>query len=100
MAHDINRMFYVGEAPWHGLGVRLPARASYEAVVEAAGFYDAVAKDVYVPPFRAPIPDKKALVRSDTGEYGSVVGKGYEVVQFSEVARTLVEAAGDATTPG
>lgn len=39
-------------------------------------------------------------MRSDTGEYGSVVGKGYEVVQFSEVARTLVEAAGDATTPG
>jgi hypothetical protein len=35
------------------------------------------------------------LVRGDTGEYLSVVGKGYEVVQFAEVARTLVEAAGD-----
>ena len=95
MAHDINRMIYVGEMPWHGLGVRLPARASYEEIVQAAGFYEAVQKDVYVPPFRAPIPDKKALVRGDSGEYLAVVGKGYEVVQFSEVARTLVEAAGD-----
>jgi len=28
MAHDINRMIYVGEMPWHGVGVRLPTRAS------------------------------------------------------------------------
>jgi len=34
-------------------------------------------------------------VRGDTGEYLSVVGRSYEVVQFAEVARTLVEAAGD-----
>ncbi len=95
MAHAINKMIHVGEMPWHGLGVRLPARASYEEIVHAAGFYEAVEKDVYVPPFRAPIPDKKALVRGDSGEYLAVVGKGYEVVQFSEVARTLVEAAGD-----
>ncbi len=95
MAHDINRMIYVGEMPWHGLGVRLPARAGYEEIVQAAGFYEAVEKDVYVPPFRTPIPDRKARVRGDTGEYLSVVGKGYEVVQFAQVARTLVEAAGD-----
>ncbi|ABC83317.1 DUF932 domain-containing protein [Anaeromyxobacter dehalogenans] len=95
MAHDINKMIYVGEMPWHGLGVPLPARASYEDIVQAAGFYVAVEKDVYVPPLRGPIPDRKALVRSDTGEYLSLVSKSYEVVQFSEVARTLVEAAGD-----
>jgi phage/plasmid-like protein (TIGR03299 family) len=95
MAHDINRMIYVGEMPWHGLGVRLPARASYEEIVQAAGFYEAVEKDVNIPPFRTPIPDRKALVRGDTGEYLAVVGKGYEVVQFGDVARTLVEAAGD-----
>ena len=40
-------------------------------------------------------PSQKALVRGDTGAYLSVVGKSYEVVQFAEVARTLVEAAGD-----
>ena len=95
MAHEVNRMMFVGEVPWHGLGVRLPARASYDQIVEAAGFYEAVERDVFIPPFNSPIPDKKALVRGDTGAYLSVVGKSYEVVQFAEVARTLVEAAGD-----
>lgn len=92
--HQIKKMVFVGEMPWHGLGVRLPAKATYDEIVAAAGFYEAVEKDIYIPPFRTPIPDKKALVRSDSGEYLSTVGKGYEVVQFSEVARTLVEAAG------
>lgn len=95
MAHNISKMVYVGDAPWHGLGVRLPARAGYEEIVQAAGFYDAVERDVFVPPFRTPIPDCKALVRGDTGEYLAVVGRSYEVVQFAEIARTLVEAAGD-----
>lgn len=95
MAHDIHRMIDVGEMPWHGLGVRLPARASYEEIVQTAAFYGAVEKDVYVPPFRTPIPDRKALVSGDTGEYLAVVARGYEVVQFSEVARSLVEAARD-----
>ena len=95
MAHDINRMIYVGEVPWHGLGVRLPSRASYQEIVQAAGFYEAVEQDVFVPPNPRPVPDRKALVRGDTGAYLSVVGKSYEMVQFSEVARTLVEAAGD-----
>jgi phage/plasmid-like protein (TIGR03299 family) len=95
MAHDINKMIFVGEVPWHGLGVRLPARATYDEIVEAAGFYEAVERDVFIPPFSSPIPDRKALVRGDTGDYLSVVGKSYEVVQFADVARTLVEAAGD-----
>jgi phage/plasmid-like protein (TIGR03299 family) len=95
MAHEINKMVYVGEMPWHGLGVRLPTKASYEEIVQAAGFYEAVDKDVYIPPLRVPIADRKALVRGDTGEYLAVVARRYAVVQFGDVARTLVEAAGD-----
>jgi phage/plasmid-like protein (TIGR03299 family) len=95
MAHEIKKMFYVGEMPWHGLGVRLPTKASYEEIVQAAGFYEAVDKDVYIPPLRVPIADRKALVRGDTGEYLAVVARRYAVVQFGDVARTLVEAAGD-----
>jgi phage/plasmid-like protein (TIGR03299 family) len=95
VAHNINRMMYVGDVPWHGLGVRLPAAAGYEEIVQIAGFYEVVQHDVYVPPNPTPVPDRKGLVRGDTGEYLAVVGKGYEVVQFSDIARTLVQAAGD-----
>ena len=95
MPHDVQKMVYVGEMPWHGLGVRLPAAAGYEEIVQAAGFYEVVERDVYVPPNPTPVPDRKGLVRGDTGEYLAVVGKGYEVVQFGDIARTLVQAAGD-----
>lgn len=47
-----------------------------------------------MPPNPTPVPDRKGLVRGDTGAYLAVVGKAYQVVQFSDVARTLVEAAG------
>lgn len=95
MAHEISKMVYVGAMPWHGLGVRLPAAAGYDEIVQAAGFYEALERDVYVPPNPTPVTDRKGLVRGDTGEYLAVVGKSYEVVQFADVARTLVQAAGD-----
>ena len=59
MAHDINKMIYVGEVPWHGLGVRLPARASFDQIVAAAGFYEAVERPVFIPPFNAPSPTRR-----------------------------------------
>lgn len=95
MAHEINKIVYVGATPWHGLGVRLPAAAGYEEIVQAAGFYEAAERDVYVPPNPTPVPDRKGLVRGDTGEYLAVVSKSYQVVQFADVARTLVQAAGN-----
>jgi hypothetical protein len=39
MPHDVQKMVYVGEMPWHGLGARLPANATYDEIVEAAGFF-------------------------------------------------------------
>ncbi|WP_164002310.1 DUF932 domain-containing protein [Pyxidicoccus caerfyrddinensis] len=94
MSHDIHQMAYVGEEPWHGLGTQLPTSSTYEEVVQAAGFYTAVERPLFSPPMEEPIPDRKGLFRGDTGEYLATVHKGYEVVQFEEVARTLVEAAG------
>jgi hypothetical protein len=76
MPHEVQKMVYVGEMPWHGLGVRLPAAARYEEIVQAAGFYDVVERDVYVPPNPTPVPDRKGLVRGYTGEYLAVVGRG------------------------
>jgi len=56
MAHNINSMVYVGDTPWHGLGVRLPARSRYEEIVQAAGFYDAVERDRLRPAVPHPSP--------------------------------------------
>ncbi|AEI66274.1 DUF932 domain-containing protein [Corallococcus macrosporus] len=94
MPHEINQMVYAGKEPWHGLGTELPANADYDSIVQAAGFYTAVERDVFAPPMESSIPDKKAIVREDNGAYLATVNRGYEVIQFEDVARTLVEAAG------
>jgi len=94
MSHEIHQMTYVGKEPWHGLGTQLPANADYYSIVQAAGFYTAIERDVFAPPMESPLPDKKALFREDNGAYLATVNRGYEVIQFADVARTLVEAAG------
>jgi phage/plasmid-like protein (TIGR03299 family) len=94
MPHNIDKMVYAGQVPWHGLGTALPRNADYEEIVQAAGFYTAIERDISAPPLEGPIPDKKALFRDDTGAFLAVVNKSYEVVQFEEVAHTLVIAAG------
>lgn len=38
MAHQINKMAYVGQVPWHGLGTKLAANGTYEDVVKSASF--------------------------------------------------------------
>lgn len=92
--HEINRMVWVGRMPWHGLGKELPRNARYEEIVEAAGFYDARERDLFLADWVAPVPDRKALVRDDDGRYLATVARSYKLVQFSALARTLVEAAG------
>ena len=95
MPHNIDKMVYAGsEVPWHGLGTQLPRNADYDSIVEAAGFYRAIEREITAQPMEGPIPDKKALFRDDTSAFLAVVNKSYEVIQFVEVARTLVEAAG------
>jgi phage/plasmid-like protein (TIGR03299 family) len=93
MPHEINRLVFVGQVPWHGLGTRLPQNASFDDIVEAAGFFTVAETPVYVPGKLDPIPETKALVREDTHDVLAVVSDRYEVVQAEEVARTLIEAA-------
>ncbi len=95
MAHEINAMVYAGKVPWHGFGTPLPQNAPFEEIVQAAGFYEAQEKELVMAETGKAVPDRKALVRSDSGAYLSTVSTSYEVVQFADVARTLVEAAGD-----
>lgn len=94
MAHNLhkNTMAFVGETPWHGLGTKLPSNATWEVMSKAAGFYDVRTESVQLASGLS-IPGRKALVRADTGAPLAVVSENYGVVQFSEVAQTLVEAA-------
>lgn len=94
MAHEINKMVYVGELPWHGLGTELPENASWEQVRELGGFYTAEARPLFVPGRETPIADRKAICRADSGEYLATVGAGYQIIQFDELAETGVKAAG------
>ena len=91
--HNINKMVYVGTEPWHGIGVKLPRNANYEEISELAGFYKVIELPVLVPPLTEPVPDKKALLRGDDCRLLGIVNSTYRVVQFAEVAKTLVDAA-------
>lgn len=97
MAHDIfqdRRMFFSGATPWHGLGTQLPANATWEQARDAAGFYNVVERQVFAAGVPQAVPDVKALIASDDGRYLSTVGADYGVVQFSDMAKAVIEAAG------
>ncbi len=99
MAHDIyqdRRMFFTGATPWHNLGVKLPANATWEQARDAAGFYDVVERPVFAAGIPTELRDVKALIAADDGRYLATVGKDYGVVQFSEMAKAVIEAAGGA----
>lgn len=94
MAHNLykNSMVYAGATPWHGLGVKLPSNATWERIAQLGSFYSVEKRDVQVVGGGV-IPNRKALVRADTNVPLAVVTDSYCVVQFAEIAETLVEAA-------
>lgn len=94
MAHNINKMVFAGQVPWHGLGKQLPQNATYQEIVEAAGFYKVSERRLRAAGVEGFIEGKKALVRGDNNQVLSVVADSYQVVDFEEVAETLVKAAG------
>lgn len=94
MAHNLhkNSMVFAGDVPWHGLGTRLPSNATWEQVAQLGGFYKARAEKVLTSG-GVEIQGKRAIVREDTGAPLSVVSDSYCIVQFEDVAKTLVAAA-------
>ena len=108
MAHeitDVDQMFYVGEVPWHGLGVELPSLATAAEAIEAANLgwtvktvplfikddnYVSVDDDFAIfdsKPSSGEYKDisdnlsKVAVVRSDTGEALGIVSPKYQPIQ-------------------
>lgn len=108
MAHEVQTMAFVHEAPWHGLGNRLSEHQPIEIWCREAGMdweihssdvlYNAQAGMVTGPGLHIRThADNKVLYRSDSLEPLSVVSNRYKVVQPREVLefyRDLVSAGG------
>lgn len=95
MAHQIfqdRRMFYSGETPWHGLGQKLPANATWEQI---SHLFDTVTERPVVMAGGEVLPDVKALVATDANgaaRYLATVGADYKVIQAETIARAIVTA--------
>lgn len=89
MAHELTEredgtveMTYTGAKPWHGLGVEVDHAMTASEAIEKAGLdWDVECELVYVSPAMAEIPNKQAIVRSDTREVFNVFSKAYTPVQ-------------------
>lgn len=105
MAHLVEKMAYVGETPWHGLGNRLTQKQPLEVWAREAGMDWRILQapvcfnaggafplqDVQV------YDDHKVLFRSDTHAPLSVVSQRYQIVQPREILefyRDLTEVSG------
>lgn len=76
-------MAYVGETPWHGLGVQVEQAMTSEEAIQLGGLtWEVDSKPIYVNTGRfTEIENKKAVVRRDTGKVLGVVGNWYTPVQ-------------------
>lgn len=106
MAHELEmingeaQMAYVGELPWHGLGVKVSNDLTPTQMMEAAGLDWDVEKTELFTRFKGDtvrVKDRYALTRSSDGRILDVVGDGWNPVQNSEAFEFFNEfvAAGD-----
>ncbi len=95
-------MFYVGDAPWHGLGTALNRPATAEEAIRAAGLDWRVVKvPLYVAggPRLHQVPGKFAMVREDRLGQGDcpilgMVGEKYKPFQNAEAFQFFDPVAG------
>lgn len=103
MAHELattngrTAMMYAGEIPWHGLGTKLDEPATAREAIEAAGLdYLAELQDIQTTD-GTPIPNRRAVVRSDSGDILGIVGNTYVPVQNHQAFGFLDAVVADGT---
>ena len=74
-------MMYAGEVPWHRLGTRLDSPATAREAIVASGLDYRVAIRPLVTLEGTDAPQRKGVVRGDTGDVLGVVGNSYVPVQ-------------------
>lgn len=84
MSANVETMFYVREAPWHGLGTCVEAALdSREALVKSGLDWNVIQKPIMTNTYE-PIPGYKANVRDTDNRILGVVSDRYKVVQNFE----------------
>ncbi len=87
MSHDLATtngqaaMMYAGQTPWHGLGTKLDEPATAAEAIQAAGLNYQVDLRPIETDDDIPIPQRKAVLRTDSNEILGVVGNSYQPVQ-------------------
>lgn len=86
MAHEIEKMAYFGETPWHGLGVRTPEAMTASAALTLGGLDFRVIKAPIYLADGSEIRDNFATIRTDRSEDNvlGIVGSKYTPLQNSE----------------
>lgn len=74
-------MAYFGVTPWHGLGTKLDEPATAAEAIEAAGLNYTVALHDVQTAGGISVPQRKAVIRTDSNEVLGVVGNSYQPVQ-------------------
>lgn len=84
MAANVEQMMYVGETPWHGLGIEVKEAPTSDDAIKLAGLdWDVIPKPIYDGLGRE-IPGYKVNMRSSDNTALGVVTDRYRVVQNSE----------------
>ncbi len=105
MAHgitDTDRMVYVGQLPWHKLGIKLDQLATAQEVAEALQLYDVELRPTFAynnDYDLCEIPEKFATVRTDTGQVLGIVGPKYRVFQNREALQMMDRITMDPAGP-
>ena len=104
MAHELEivngvaQMAYVGEKPWHGLGVEVSNDLTPAQIMEKAGLnWSVEKKDLTIEGTNIKVPGHQALIRSTDNKILDVVGEDWNPVQNAEAFEFFSEyvLAGD-----
>lgn len=101
MAHELatingkTAMMFYGETPWHGLGTRLDNPATAAEAIIAAGLDFSVDLEALETADGIPVPQRKAVLRADSGDVLGVVGNSYIPIQNGEAFTFLDSVVAD-----
>ena len=98
MPANVESMFYVREAPWHGLGICVESALSSEEALELSGLNWTVVQRPIMTSTYDLIPGYKANTRSSDHATLGIVTDRYQVVQNSEAFQFTDDLLGEGVT--